>query len=242
MTPNPTPTNQPGEVEAVRWSLLAPSFLSEWEPGEHVAIFGRTGTGKTTVATDILNGAADRKGARVVALGTKLRDPTLTKLGWPIIREWPPSYEQREARKLIYWPPYPGAADPKAKAANARKFAQVLNELLHEGDWVVYLDEAIYFTETLGLRHVLDEYWNTARSAGVTLVAASQGVTWIPRAVRTQPSWLLMFQIRDVETRRDAAAVAGDQSLYEPMTRLRNHEFLIVSAESGDAYVSKVGT
>jgi energy-coupling factor transporter ATP-binding protein EcfA2 len=230
------------EVEAVRWSILAPEFLREWQPGEHVAIFGRTGTGKTTIAVDLLNGAHDRKGARVIALGTKLRDPVLTKLGWPIIREWPPTYEQREGGKLVYWPPYPGADDPKRREANAKRFALVLNELLYEGGWVVYLDEAIYFTETLGLRGVLDEYWNTARSAGVTLVASSQGVTWIPRAVRTQPSWMFMFQIRDEETRMDAAKVTGDRTLYGPMSKLRGHEFLLVSAESGQAYVSKVGT
>lgn len=234
----PTPTSS--GVEYRPWSVLAPRFMNVWEQGQHVGVFGRTGTGKTTVAVQVLQDRYRRRDGHILALGTKLRDPVLTGLGWPIVREWPPDYEHIQGRRIIFWPPYGSAYGDKKK--NAAAFARALDWALQRGGWTVYLDEAIYFTETLRLRSILDEYWNTARSANVTLVATSQGVTWIPRAMRTQLSWIIVFQVRDEETRMDVARVAGDRELYGPLSALRGHQFLLVSAESGEAYVSEVGT
>ena len=225
MTPRRVSEVDLADIRPVRWSLLRPAFLNVWEAGQHLAVLGPTGSGKTVVSIDLLEGRAERRDAHVVVLGSKRRDAGLTELGWPIIRAWPP---------------YGKASTAKA---NKKVFTDALDEILEEGGWTVYLDEAIYFTEQLGLRSLLDEYWNTARSSGITVVASSQGVSWVPKAMFSQQQWLIVFRLPSEELRADAASLAGDRRRFEPaIAALHEHEFLLIRTRTGDAYISKVGT
>lgn len=223
-----------------KWSALRPSFLAKWEAGQHVAVVGPTGSGKSVVALDLLEERAKRRDAHVIAFGTKLRDPTLSKLGWPIIKEWPPDYEHRELRRVVLWPDYRSASTAKE---NRAIYVKALDEILREGGWTVYLDEAAYFVETLGMRSILDEYWNTARSSGITVVSSSQGVSWVPRAALTEQQWLFLFKLTDEDVRDRAAQIAGDRKRFAPViAELKPFEFLLVRTRTGEAYISKVGT
>lgn len=228
-------------IPRVKWSRLRWFFIDQWQPGEHLSVIGPTGSGKSYVAVDLLKARASRRNAHVLALATKRRDETMTDLGWPIITEWPPTWDQREGRRLILWPPYGKASTDVARKKQI--FTDALDAVLEEGGWTVYLDEAVYFTETLRMRPILDEYWNTARSAGITVVAASQGVSWVPRAALTQQQWLIAFRFSDEETLADVARVAGSRNRYrDVLGSLREFEFLLVRTRTGEAYISKVGT
>jgi energy-coupling factor transporter ATP-binding protein EcfA2 len=227
-------------LRRVRWSTLRPAFMREWEPGQHVAVIGPTGSGKSYLALDLLEYRAQRRGAHVIALGTKKRDTTLESLGWPRIKSWPPDYEHRELRRVILWPDYKTSSTAKE---NRPIYVHALDEILAEGGWTVYLDEAAYFVETLRMREQLDEYWNTARSAGITVVSSSQGVSWVPRAALTEQQWMFIFRLTDEDVRDRAAQIAGDRKRFAPViTRLRDREFLMVRTRTGDAYISRVGT
>lgn len=237
-------------VPRVKWSVLGPEFLTRWQQGQHVAIVGPTGSGKSFLAFDLLEARAARRDAHCVAFGTKKRDQTLEGLidppaaagavPWSRIKAWPPDYEHRELRRVVLWPDY--LASSRARE-NKAVYQHALDEILEEGGWTIYLDEAAYFVETLGMRAQLDEYWNTARSAGITVVSSSQGVSWVPRAALTEQQWLFIFHLTDEDVRRRAAEIAGDRDRFRPVLReLREREFLVVRTRTGEAYVSKVGT
>ena len=235
---------QEHDVERIKWKVLEPAFMAQWEQGQHMAIIGPTGQGKTTLAIELLDDRVEQRGGSVVILASKQKDEGLQKLlrnGWQLVREWPPTYEQRIARKILFWPKYTKAS--RSAQDNKQKYLDALDGILEEQNWTVYLDEVIYFVEQLKLRPVLDEYWNTGRSSGITLIAASQGATWIPRAMVTQQSWLISFHMKDYEVQKRLAEIAGDRQTYVPVLRdLRKHEFLIVDTLDGEAYISRLGT
>ena len=63
----------------------------EWKPGQHVALIGPTGEGKSTYAVGIL---ALRK--YVLALDPKGEDETLAASGYERLTCWPPPGKVRE--------------------------------------------------------------------------------------------------------------------------------------------------
>jgi len=227
-------------VTPIRWRDLRPAFLDAHEQGEHVAIIGPTGQGKTTLAYDLLDGMATRAGASVVCLVNKARDAATVDLGWPVIERWPPDYQTRVGRRVVLWPRYRGVRRPRA---NAGRFLDALDAFIAEGSWTVYVDEVPYFTEQLGLRRQLDEYWHTARSSHVTVVGSSQEVSWIPAPFKTQQSWLFCFRPRTQEVVKSVAEVCGDRDRFRPILgSLGHHEFLLVDSITEQAWVSKLGT
>ena len=188
-----------------------------------------------------MSGAWEQGGA-VVVVANKAKDPVLEKLqssGWHRTYDWPPDYEARQSRRVLLWPKY-------SKASQARQGAPViehaLDGILREGRWFVGVDEARYMTEQLGLRQSLDELWHQSRSSKITLVASSQGVSWVPKGLTTQIRWIFLFRPEHLEDRKEYAAVAGNKAIAEVLGTLRPHEFIIISRKDRAFYVSKVGS
>src|SRR2546423_7655276 len=95
----PRVPEKPAPFTVVRWEKFAPVFAKAHTQGEHVAIVGQTGSGKSVLGLSLCKIIAKRRGrdgrpARVVVLATKPRDDTITSLGWPTVKKWPPSYGQ----------------------------------------------------------------------------------------------------------------------------------------------------
>lgn len=232
----PTPQQQP---ERVDWNDLLPEFLDAFEEGQHIAIIGPTGEGKTTFSVSILD-EFHRLGASELFLANKNRDPLLTKLvqsGWSRITSWPPDYAQRQGRRVILWPSYGRASRAKS---NRPIFEYALDMALLEGHWVVYFDEMRYFIEQMGMRSLVDEYWNGARSSGLTVIAASQGTTWINKTMIRQESWLVLFRPRSLEEMKEYADAIGDRDAVEDLRALKRHEFLLVHTPNGRRFISKL--
>lgn len=229
------------DIERVPWDDVLPEFLELWEQGQHICLLGLTGSGKTTLGLHLLDQAAAQSGAHVFALGVKARDKTLVDTGWPIIDEWPPSWEEREGGRLVVWPPY--TRPSTARRHTAERVAQVLDEVMLEGGWRFLIDEMQYIVQTLGLRSILDEYWNGARSSGISVIGASQRPTWVSRSGVTQVEWLITFNINDVDDRARAAEICGSRKLFMPAIeslRKPRHEFLMVHTITGRAVITRL--
>lgn len=228
----------PGEILRAPWREVAPELVDEWEQGQHVILLGKTGSGKTTLALELIRQRVRRRGAYAVSLVTKARDATSRKTGWPIVRAWPPTYAQMQTHHVIFWPPY--TRPSTARQSTGPAVTHFLDELMLEGGWTLFVDEMAYLVETLGLRHVLDEYWNGGRSSGLSLIAGTQRPYWLSRSAVSQGDWVICFKINDEDDRKRAAQILGGNRYIPAIAGLRRHECLIVRTLNDRAVITEL--
>lgn len=234
----------PEPIDRVPWEELGPQFFEAWgrpngqvEP-EHLTIYGRTGGGKSYFASYVLRERARLRGSHTVVLATKPVDGTISKMGWPVIRKWPPAYDQHQ---VIY---FAGAKNlsPKAREEQRAKVRELLDGLWSPAsNTVVYFDEISYVYNNLKLGNELSAFFREGRALGITCVASAQRPVWTGRTTQSEAGWTVAFPSKDAQDRARVCEVLGDRKLYEPaMSSLdsRKHEFLIKSELTGQAYIS----
>lgn len=193
----------PDDVPLVRWEDFAPRF--RWNQGEHLALVGPTGQGKTHLALKLL----PMRGHTVI-LGTKPRDKTLAGLkgeGYRRIEQWPPP--NSDANRVLLWPKWKGPMDTRRQAEVLR---HALLNIFHEESWCVFADDVQYLTDMLGLRRMLDMLWLQARALGISVVAATQRPRNVPRAMWNQSSHLFIWGTNDEEDLKSLGGLGGFSS------------------------------
>jgi energy-coupling factor transporter ATP-binding protein EcfA2 len=225
-------------VEHVEWTALRRRV--KWRQGEHVSIFGPTGSGKSHLALALL---PQRR--YVVALANKTEDDTLAPLvakggGWTRAKKWPTSVPPRYAPRVVVWP------KPKsirtAKAEQRAAFLDVLDGVYLGGGWCVYVDEAYYLSQTLGLGDDLKILWQQGRSARTSILACSQRPAWVPLEMYSEASHVFVFRMRDRQATKRLSDVGSvdPKLLTEVVAGLGDHEFAYVDARSGTIVTSRV--
>jgi hypothetical protein len=247
-----TVERRPARVSVLQWRDFADMFRGAHRQGEHCAMVGQTGSGKSVLGLELCKIIARRKGkdgrpSRVVILSVKPRDDTISALGWPIIKKWPPSYGQEHC---IVWP---RKGTPSTRAETQRAvFNPLLDTIYHEGGQTLYIDEAAYFEEPLpkglGLAATMEQYWTTARGLKLSLIAGTQRPRHVTRSMWSEPSWLFVFPPDDEDDLRRVAEISGVKAqLVEIVPHLGGHEFLCVRRQRDmggqkELYISKVHT
>ncbi|MGH7484333.1 MAG: hypothetical protein ACREMY_01860, partial [bacterium] len=199
------------DVESMSWDAFLDWFAKAWRPGEHVALIGPTGTGKSTLACGIL---PLRK--YVLAMDPKGGDSTLASLmkhGFTRSM-WPPSRDDRKAInegrpvRLIVGPIIRSKDDlPKQKAT----LAAALDGAFDEGGWTVYIDELQLAADRrmLNLMSQIERNLIAARDRGVSMVTSFQRPAYVPRAASDQSAWMFVAYTRDVDVVNRIAEMAG---------------------------------
>lgn len=241
------PEHEP-ELDVLHWPDFQRLFFLKHRAGEHVAIVGPTGAGKSVLGLGLCKLLAKRKTsdgrpASVLVLATKPRDKTVSALGWPVLKSWPPSYGQEHA---IVWPR--GGKASGIAERQRRVFGPLLDEIYQEGGHTVYIDEAAYFERPLpsglGLAPTLEQFWTSARALGVTLVAGTQRPRLVSRSMWSEPSWLFIFPPEDLDDLKRVAELSGRRlDVLAIADRLGSFEFLVVRRQRNGAralYVSRV--
>lgn len=222
------------------WADLGPDLIDAWDQGQHFSIFGPNGSGKSHLERTIVEMRIEARNANFVWMANKRRDPLLSSLeadGWHRIGDWPPSYEDRVAHKILFWPPYPGVSNPKKYL---KRYVDALDGIMAEGFWGVVFDEARYWSEQMGLRTILDEMWTGSRSNGITIVAGAQGPSWINTTMREELQWGAFFRPTHRKRAEDLSDVLGSREYISVLMGLRPHEFILARLRTDEAYITKL--
>jgi hypothetical protein len=224
-----------------------------FDQGDHVAIIGPTGTGKTHMALEI---AEIRTYVLVVAC--KPRDPliedALAKGYWQIPGnklEIPYAEGRPIHPKVIYWPRLPAHARRQLKHHELLRTEKALQKPLvggalgyvrDRGHWALILDEGTWVCRDLNLQRDVDSALFQFRTLKSSVIVLGQRPSWMGRYVLSQPSHLFLFNTNDTNDRKALGEISGvDTKLVQELVRtldFQTHEALYINTKSREMFVT----
>lgn len=243
----------PSQPVVLQWDDFVAMFGTGYNQGEHVAIEGPTGSGKTALGLCLCKIIGSRKAkdgrpSRVTVIQTKPRDDTLRQIlpadEWPEIKRWPPGYGQEH---VVIWP---RGGKPSGRARRQQVvLLPLLDTIYVEGSQTVYIPEAAYFERNLphgmGMGGLMEQFWSDARSNKLGVIGDTQRPRQVTRLMWSEPSWLFIFQPDDEDDLRRVAELSGrKRDVWNIVPHLGEHEFLCVRRQrhkgEREIYVSKI--
>ena len=221
---SPAPREQ--LVVGLPWDQFKRYIRWAWKPGQHFALIGPTGEGKTTFAAGILE---DRHW--VLALDPKGEDETLTQSGfrrvaclpsqsldigwrlthWQAAREWDRIQndiaEGRPARVIVGGPARTRAQD----IANQDLMRRAFEYSREAGGWTVYVDEfeLISSQRMFRLGPDVERMLISARREGTSVVTSFQAAAWVSKHATRQARFAAIWPTGDRQMIKNVAESMG---------------------------------
>ncbi|GGZ64880.1 hypothetical protein GCM10010387_67450 [Streptomyces inusitatus] len=221
----------------VDWEEFLRRF--RWAQGEHISFIGPTGSGKTTLARQLLH-----RRAYVAALATKPRDKTMDGLirneRFKRIRSWEerPPIIGRNGQRVVLWPEF---RRPEDQLNQQYQLSIALREMFVAGGWCVFADELFYLCHTLKLTKLLETYWTQGRSLGLSLVGGTQRPAHVPLFAYDQATHLFFWRDNDETNLRRVSGLGGmsAKEIRAAVTRLPEHHALYVNTRDGEMMITR---
>lgn len=167
-------------------AVSSAALPARWLLGEHIAVVGDTGTGKTYLISQLV---AARK--YVVFFSTKRDETTKHFEGFQRARR-ADKMDDVFASHIILSPSYEN---------QAREGWEMLERAWKQGNWTIVIDE-LWYAEKLGLKWQVERLLTQGRSKGVSVVVGMQRPAMISRFAIASCTHLFSFRLdgRDADT------------------------------------------
>jgi len=212
-----------GEAPSVSWAQLYAYLGRNFRQGDHVAILGPTGSGKTHIAFAV---AEIRSYVIVIACKPKdpLVDDALKRGYWlvPTDRLEIPYVDSRPLHpRVIYWPRLSdkqrhSLPDHQVLAAERSmqkpRVQAALGYVRQNGHWSVILDEGTWVCRDLNLQRDVDSALFSFRTLNSSVIILGQRPSWMGRYVLSSPTHLFLFNTNDRDDRKALGDVSGIDS------------------------------
>jgi hypothetical protein len=220
-----TITQDPRLVIGMTWQQFLNHMAWKWEPGQHIAMIGPTGEGKSTFAGGLLS-LRDY----VLAFDPKGEDTTLSATGYERVlklpneidhwermrrsaaaRQWDRIHqdiaEGKPARLIIGGPSRTVEQDARNQSLMHRAF-QYGRE---SGGWTVYVDEfeLISSQRQFNLGKWVERMLISARSEGTSVVTSFQAAAWVSKHATRQARMTVMWPTGDRDMIKAVASSMG---------------------------------
>lgn len=183
-----------------------------WQQGQHVAVVGRTGSGKTFLISKLV---ALRK--YVVILRTKPDKNTFPGFE----RERKASAMDRfGAERILLEPDY---------NRQAREGYEMLERAWQDGGWTVVIDENWYAEQQLGLKPYIVRLLTQGRSKDISVVVGMQRPVDISRFALSEITHLFVFRTEGRDLKFSLRDSTSDK-IVPAVRSLRGHDFVYYNA------------
>lgn len=217
------------QAPRVPWDRFIANTL-QWRSGEHFALIGPTGQGKTTMLHNLLP-----LHPFVTVFATKPRDESMTALaknGYKVFRNWPQGLSPYDVPRRILWP---DARKMDSATTQREVFADAFARIYREGGWTLALDEMRFVTENLRLEAEVKTYLMQARSLGISMLNATQRPAFVPLEVYDQSTHLMFWRDNDEANLRRLSGISYRSAdlIREIVSDLERFQVLYINTRDG---------
>jgi energy-coupling factor transporter ATP-binding protein EcfA2 len=217
------------DAPRVPWDVFLRDKL-RWNPGEHFALIGPTGQGKTTMLLNLLP-----QQRYITVFATKPRDETMESLintGYLKMERWR-SLDPRDYPRRVLWP---DASTIDSESHQKAVFQHAFAAIYREGGWTVALDETWYMANILNLGGAIKLYLLQARALGISLLCATQRPAHVPLEIYDQSSHLMFWRDNDEANLRRLSGISWRSAdlIRRIVSNLDRHQVLYINTRTGE--------